>query len=102
MTGKTLSFTPEQLESKNIKKTLTRTCLHYHSDKSVKAKSDGMSDAQIYLRAEIIKIITRFINEIKDIVKQKDESETESEEDKPNDENKNENENQGTGNAWFG
>ena len=79
MTGKTLSFTPEQLESKNIKKTLTRTCLHYHSDKSAKAKSDGMSDAQIYLRAEIIKIITRFINEIKDIVKQKDEPETEAE-----------------------
>ena len=65
VTGKTVSFTSESLESKNIKKTLNKTCLHYHSDKSAKAKANGMSEAQIYLRSEIIKIITGFINEMK-------------------------------------
>jgi hypothetical protein len=64
-TGETVTFTEESLESKNIKKTLTKACLHYHSDKSARAKADGMSEGQIYLRSEIIKIITRFINQIK-------------------------------------
>lgn len=80
VTGKTLTFTAEQLESKNIKKTLTRTCLHYHSDKSVKAKADGMSEGQIYLRAEIIKTLTRFINEIKDVNKPSEQQDTSAEE----------------------
>ena len=69
VTSKILSFTPESLESKNIKKTLTMTCLHYHPDKSAKAKSEGMSDGQIYLRSEILKILTRFTSEIKEVGK---------------------------------
>ena len=41
---KNLTFTEEQLLPENIKKTCIKTCLHYHSDKSAKAKEKGMAE----------------------------------------------------------
>lgn len=63
--GKNLTFMEDDFKSSNLKKILTKTCIHFHPDKSAKAKQDGMSEGQIYLRNEILKILTSFINALK-------------------------------------
>ena len=60
-----VEFTEEMLNSANLKRTIIRTCVHYHSDKSAKAKEDGFTEKDIYLRNVITKTLTQFINQLK-------------------------------------
>ena len=59
-------FKEEDFKSDKIKKTLIKTTIHYHPDKKSLADST-FTQADFYLRDEIIKIINSTTAELKEI-----------------------------------
>ena len=62
--GKKVEFTEDQLKSQNLKNTLKNVTKHYHPDKKVLAQGK-MTEKELYLRDEIIKITNILFQEMK-------------------------------------
>ena len=61
---KKVEFSERSLKMDKLKKTITKACVYYHPDKQNTVP--GAFDAkQIYLRTQICKILTKFLNTMK-------------------------------------
>lgn len=60
--NKKVNISDEDLTESKLKKTILKTCRAYHSDKSA---NSGFTKEQKYLREQIMRILTNYINEMK-------------------------------------